>query len=157
MGCSSAGHDQELWGWVGEMTRWLHLSCMLDQENWTNSKKKKNQHRAKEFPIETQVATSMKGVQVKSTHKLGSGDYPVGYWVDHFVWLKLNVVLGVLRLLCCRTNPLWKGRICDYSCISLYTKLNLHTLWWWGAGSSASGARMEPLSSRSSAQVANSQ
>lgn len=42
-------------------------------------KKKKNQHRAKEFPIETQVATSMKGVQVKSTHKLGSGDYPVGY------------------------------------------------------------------------------
>lgn len=121
------------------------------------AKKRKISTGPKNFTIETQVATSMKGVQVKSTHKLGSGDYPVGYWVDHFVWLKLNVVLGVLRLLCCRTNPLWKGRICDYSCISLYTKLNLHTLWWWGAGSGASGARMEPLSSRSSAQVANSQ
>lgn len=44
-----------------------------------------------------------------------------GYWLDHFVWLKLMVALW-LGLFSCRRNPFWQLWICDHSCVSFFFK-----------------------------------
>lgn len=109
-----------------EYARWPaapELQAWPGALNWPRSKE--ILHKAKDSPMEAQVATSMLRFRYSSEvvrNKLRSGGYYFGYWLDHVVWLKLKVV-SWLGLFSCRRNPFWQGWICDHSCISLNTKL----------------------------------
>lgn len=124
-GCCNSCHDQELWGWVGEMTGRTvpELQAASRALNWQQRGKKKNNF-AQGLRFSVGGSSTYKYVEVQVFMLEFIKNWEVeddifGYWLDHFVWLKLMVALW-LGLFSCRRNPFWQLWICDHSCVSFF-------------------------------------
>ena len=136
MRCCNSSHDQELWGWVGELTREPFLSCELDQERSTDSKKKKKKKPAQGQRFSDRSSSSVKYFDVQVITNREVEGVIFGYWLD-FVWLKLKVLLWLL-LFHVGEIHFDKGgfviRVASLVHQIVLNQNNLRTMWGWEEG-----------------------